>query len=81
MLKLPEQGLPLLRMRRTPKSAPPRRGGSGKGKSARANGATRKSRKAARSSRQSASAWFNRMLLLTGAVVVTAAGIEAYLTL
>ena len=81
MLKLPEQGLPLLRMRRTPKGAPPRRGGSGKGKSARANGATRKSPKAARSSRQSASAWFNRMLILTGAVVVIAAGIEAYLTL
>ena len=81
MLKLPEKGSPLLRMRRSPRAAPPRRGGPGRGKSTRANGATPTRSKAVRPSRESASAWFNRLLIITGAVVVIAAGVEAYLTL
>jgi cell division protein FtsQ len=81
MLKMPDTAFPRVRMRRSPSGKSPGRGAVGRGRSARTNGATRKRPAAAGSRRQSASAWFNRLLILTGAIVVIAAAIEAYLTL
>jgi cell division protein FtsQ len=74
----------LLRMKKLPGKGGPAGGRAGRQKPGRprgnAKGATRKVAAAAKA-RRSPSVWFNRLLILTGAVVVAAAAIEAYFTL
>ena len=74
----------LLRMKKLPGKGGPAGGRAGRQKPGRprgnAKGATRKVA-AADKARRSPSVWFNRLLILTGAVVVAAAAIEAYFTL
>jgi len=81
MLKMPGFASPMLRVRRTPGTRPPERGGVRKGRPSQVKGATRRQPAPASNRQRSMSTWFNRLLILTGAVVVIAAAVEAYLTL
>ena len=93
MLNMPGFLSPKSRETRSPvaRSAGRRGAGKAKGKSkakarttakpSRAKGATRKQRATATARQRNASAWLNRLLIVTGGIVVIAAAIEAYLTL
>ncbi len=54
--------------------------GGGRSPRARAKGATRKEKQVQRPTRN-LSAWFNRIIILAGAGVVIAAGLQAFITL
>ncbi len=81
MLKQPRYGFTTVRLWPTRADGKARRGGSGKARRARSKGATRKQASTPVKRQREMSAWFNRLLILTGGVVVIAAAIEAYLAL